>query len=120
MPSVKPVGQGMASISSNTCRRYCMSGPWLNCIGPPSCRLAGLAEWEQQVDEALRCRLGFMVGQPWPLIGLDDHVIGLVDGWHQQIHADHRDVQSTGSGNGAVAQGWVQLIGDIHQGAAGV
>src|SRR5690554_5282729 len=109
MPSVKPVGQGMASISSSTCRRYCMSGPWLGCMSPPSGWRTGLTERKQHVDEALCCGAGLVVGQPRALIGLDDDVIGLVDGGDQQVHADHGNVQRAGGGDGALAQGGVQL-----------
>ena len=48
---------------------------------------------EQQVDEALGGRLRLVVGEAGPLVGLDEDVLGPVDGGHEQVEPGDRDVE---------------------------
>ena len=47
---------------------------------------------EQQVDEPLGGRLRLVVGEPGPLVGLDEHVVGARRRRHDQVEPGHGDV----------------------------
>jgi len=75
---------------------------------------------EQHVDEAFGGGLGLVVGQAGLLVGLDDLVVGGVDGRNHEVEPQHRDADGLRRGHGDGGQMGVQLVGDVVDGATGV
>jgi hypothetical protein len=51
---------------------------------------------EQEVHEALRGRLGFMIGQSGAFVRLDDGVLRPIHSSHDQVQSDYGDVEGLG------------------------
>src|SRR5690606_35523402 len=79
-----------------------------------------MAERKQQVDESLRGWLRMVVRQADALIGLDEYVLWLVRGLHQQIQPNDGNIQRTCGANGGINQLGMESIRDVIEGAAGM
>ena len=84
-------------------------------------RLLPLADGgEQQLDEPSGGRLRLVVGQPRPLVGLDEDVLGPVQVGDEEVQAGHRDADGAAGPDGGLRDLRVQPGGDVLDGAPGV
>src|SRR5690606_7280633 len=61
-----------------------------------------------------------VVGQPGTLVGLDQHVVGLVGGGDDHVQAGHRDVDGATGRDGRLRESGMQARGDVVDRASGV
>ena len=64
--------------------------------------VGAVAEWKEQVDEALGGGLGMVIGEADPLVRFNEYVLGFVCCRHQQVQADYRNIKRASGPNGGV------------------